>query len=71
MSLHTIKDIIPTLSHEERKELLGYLIDSFVQAAPTAAKTRSLHELRGLGKDIWSGIDAQDYINQERDDWDH
>jgi hypothetical protein len=26
-------------------------------------------ELEGLGKEIWQGIDAQDYVNQERDSW--
>jgi len=31
---------------------------------------RSITELRGLGKDVWQGIDAQEYVNQERDAWD-
>lgn len=26
--------------------------------------------LRGLGKDIWQGIDAQQYVDQERAAWD-
>jgi hypothetical protein len=26
-------------------------------------------ELRGLGKEIWQGIDAQEYVNQERASW--
>lgn len=30
---------------------------------------RSILELRGLGKEIWNGIDAQEYVNQERDLW--
>lgn len=25
--------------------------------------------LMGLGKDIWKGIEAQDYINKIRDEW--
>lgn len=31
---------------------------------------RSITELRGLGKEVWQGIDAQEYVNQERDAWD-
>jgi len=27
-------------------------------------------ELQGLGKEIWRGMDAQEYINQERASWD-
>ena len=31
---------------------------------------RDLTELRGLGKEIWQGIDAQAYVNELRDEWD-
>jgi plasmid stability protein len=33
-------------------------------------KTLSLMELEGLGKDLWEGIDAAEYIREERDSWD-
>jgi len=29
----------------------------------------NLLRLKGLGKQIWKGIDAQDYINNLRDEW--
>jgi len=35
-------------------------------------KEEPLHsflELEGLGKEVWEGVDAQEYINQERDSW--
>ena len=38
------------------------------QIAPAAAQ--SVTALRGLGKEIWQGIDAQEYVNQERAAWD-
>ena len=28
------------------------------------------YEIRGLGKEIWQDIDAQEYVNQMRDEWD-
>lgn len=31
--------------------------------------TRSLLELRGLGQELWEGVDAQIYVNEERDSW--
>jgi hypothetical protein len=34
-------------------------------------KTRSIMELEGLGAEIWEGIDAQEYVNQLRKEWDH
>ena len=30
----------------------------------------SILELEGLGKEIWEGVDVQEYINRERDSWD-
>jgi len=34
-----------------------------------ATKKRSIMELQGLGKEMWQGIDAQEYVNQERASW--
>lgn len=31
---------------------------------------RDIMELHGLGKEIWEGIDAQEYVNQLRSEWD-
>ncbi len=33
------------------------------------AKRRSIRELRGLGKEIWEGVDAQEYVDKERESW--
>ena len=33
-------------------------------------QTRSLLELEGLGAEIWAGMDAQEYVNQLRSEWD-
>jgi hypothetical protein len=30
---------------------------------------RSILDLEGLGKEIWQGIDAQAYVDRERDSW--
>lgn len=58
------------LSPEERNLLKQYLdsLDTLYEQKPKPK--RRLSELRGLGKEIWTGIDAQDYINQLRDEWD-
>lgn len=32
-------------------------------------RRRSIMDLQGMGKEIWSGIDAQEYVDQERDSW--
>jgi len=32
---------------------------------------RSIMELYGLGEEIWQGMDAQEYVNELRREWDH
>ena len=34
-----------------------------------APRAHSILELRGLGKDLWTGVDAAEYIARERDSW--
>ncbi|KKD35590.1 MAG: hypothetical protein WAN66_15600 [Limnoraphis robusta] len=45
-------------------ELLVYVRHRF-QPKPK----RSILELEGLGEEIWHGIDAQEYVNHERNSW--
>jgi len=57
--------LLPDLAREERKPLLEELkrtIDND-QKRPRHKMT----EFEGLGKEIWEGIDPQEYVNQERD----
>lgn len=68
MTLQEIIQEIPKLSTQERKDLIHLLVDALAEASEP--KTHSLSELRGLGADIWEGIDAQVYVNQLRDEWD-
>jgi hypothetical protein len=68
MSIVEILGQAQQLSNYERKELVKLLVDMFDDDHPP--QKRSITELRGLGKEIWEGIDAQDYINQIRSEWD-
>ena len=71
MTLQEVLKEAEALSAEERRELIKLLVDTLATSEPASAtKQHSLLELRGLGKEIWEGIDAQDYINQMRDEWD-
>jgi hypothetical protein len=56
-----------SLTWAERKELLKLLLDTL--DAPPSSAPRHLSELRGLGKEIWTGIDAQIYVSELRDEW--
>jgi hypothetical protein len=68
MTITEIMQQAQTLSPQERKELVKLLVDS-LEVKETRPQRR-LSELRGLGKDIWQGIDAQEYVDQLRSEWD-
>jgi hypothetical protein len=64
---------IKPLPPVERLRLLA-LVAQDLAAEPAQLPVehqRSLMELHGLGKEIWEGIDAQEYVNELRKEWDH
>lgn len=63
-----IRRQIESLAPIEQLRLLEELT-ALVRSRRAVKASRSLLELEGLGKEIWQGIDAQDYINRERDSW--
>ncbi len=70
----TVKEIVAqirALPLEQRKEVAKLAIDTLTEPSVPTEESRSLLELGGLGAEIWQGIDAQEYVNQLRDEWDH
>jgi hypothetical protein len=70
MSTHTnVEALIEAakgLSAEDRLILLQALSP---QPVPSAKSRHRFAEMRGLGKEVWNGIDAQEYVDMERDSW--
>jgi hypothetical protein len=63
----TIKKQFAILSEQEREKLLKEL-SQLVHNKKESGK-RDIFDLRGLGKEIWEGIDAQKYVDEERASW--
>jgi hypothetical protein len=60
------------LSASDRLKLIEMLTHGLSDLESDAEPhQRNLMELHGLGKEIWVGVDAQEYVNQLRDEWDH
>jgi len=62
----TLEELIQAASRltcEERERLIQAL------RQPRAEPAHEITELCGLGKEVWNNIDAQDYVNAERDSW--
>ena len=70
-SVQKIYGELLSLGIAERFEVVRLTMDSlqkeFADAPPV--RKRSLLELRGLGKEIWEGVDPVEYVKQERDSW--
>lgn len=72
MTLQEIMQEVHTLTLEERKQLIKMLVDTFtetIESQPTLKK-HSILDFKGVGAEMWNGIDAQEYVNQLRSEWD-
>jgi hypothetical protein len=58
--------IIQNLDTDEQLRLLEELS---IIVRSKSKKKRSILELEGLGKEVWESIDAQEYVDRERDSW--
>jgi hypothetical protein len=68
MTIAEILEQAKALTLQEQKSLPNCRID-LTDVEPAITPRRWL-ELRGAGKDIWHGIDGQEYVDQMRDEWD-
>ena len=79
MSTATVRKVygeLLSLSIAERFEVISLAMSSLQKECAEKecpdtlpVRKRSILELRGLGKEIWEGIDPVEYIKQERDSW--
>lgn len=61
---------IKPLPDKEKLRLIAKVSNDLAETETEKPK-RSLLELEGLGKEIWEGIDAQEYVNELRNEWEH
>jgi len=56
------------LSPEDQARLLEELITDLRQRLENQ-QYHSIMELKGLGKELWQGVDVEKYIEEERSSW--
>jgi hypothetical protein len=63
---------IRSLTPEQKLRLIALIAGELTEQIHTLPqpRRRSLMELEGLGAEIWQGIDAQEYVDQLRSEWD-
>jgi hypothetical protein len=68
MSAQNIEALIEAakLPNSEEQERL---VRALTRNSNGSSRQRGITKLRGLGKEIWQRVDAQNYINAGRDSW--
>lgn len=58
-------------SLRERLQLIALISDEAALGVENRPRRRerSILELEGLGAELWENVDAQEYVNQLRDEW--
>lgn len=56
-------------ARRERRSITQEVL-SILAAELEAGERRSLLELRGLGREVWAGVDAAAHVDRERRAWD-
>jgi len=70
-SNYTYEEALNYVMHikpEDQFELFKFLASSVLFQA-TIRPQHSITEFRGLGKELWQGIDVKKYIEGERNSW--
>ena len=62
--LEELKDL--PVSHQKKILDIVRILKSGLKYPP---KKHNITELRGCGKEIWKGIEAQEYVNKLRSEW--
>ena len=65
IAYHDVLDRAQRLAPADQLRLLEELT-AFLRCQVAAKKQHSILELKGLGKEIWHGKDAQEYMTKER-----
>jgi hypothetical protein len=67
--LEQILQEIEQLGPEERKQLSKRLAERIKSFETVSQRKRSWQELRGIAPNILEGKDAQEWVNELRDEW--
>ena len=66
-NLEALIEAAKHLTNDEREKLVAAL-DRKLERSES---THHITEMRGLGKDLWQGVDPQEYLNTERETWEN
>jgi len=69
LTITDYQDALKTLTRDELERLHKALLERLQSIMPPTPARRSLLDLEGLGAEMWGSLDAQLYVDHERDSW--
>lgn len=78
MSIVTVRELRAPYSYVASEDAIRDVDKLILDAEGTTSVTwslvrgprqHSILELRGLGKEVWRGVDPSQYVNELRDEW--
>jgi hypothetical protein len=70
-SLQQLINELEQLAPEEQWQVIGHLMSQLQHRAVVTAKPRkSWQEVEGVAPNLLGGVDAQEYVNSLRNEWD-
>ncbi len=66
--LAEVLPLVEKLSSKEKLQLIEHVVHE-LQRLPQPTQTFSWKDARGLGKEIWEGVDVDRYIDDLRNEW--
>lgn len=80
--MNLLKELRAPYSYVHTEDVISNVVDlldvdeALTGTGPTSvvmgleeADRKKLVSLKGLGKEVWRGVDAQDYVNKLREEW--
>lgn len=64
-----LRDYLSKGHYRSPEEAIEHALEILAEREIQAEAPTSILQLQGLGKEIWRGIDAQVYVDQERAAW--
>jgi bifunctional DNA-binding transcriptional regulator/antitoxin component of YhaV-PrlF toxin-antitoxin module len=70
-SIKLPKEVSEKLKLKEGMELkvISDEVDGVLILKVVEEKNKDFSGIKGIGKELWKDIDAQEYVTQERDEW--
>lgn len=70
-SIKLPKEVSEKLKLKEGMELkiISDEVDGVLILKVVEGKNKDFSGIKGIGKELWKDVDAQEYVTQERDEW--